>query len=93
MPEHCSEGPLGCTLFGIPLDPHTSTHGPCQVSSCDVEWAVATSSNRFDSTEPERRQLCLCNGHSRLFRELSKVDKRALRKYREALPGDDNEQC
>lgn len=71
-------------LFGIPMDGHTPTHGSCQVSSCDIEWAIATSEGKFrHSSNP--RTLCLCSGHNRLFSKLSEVGETTLRNYRSEL--------
>lgn len=65
------------TLYGIPLQGYTETHGPCQVASCDLEWTVCITI--------EGQSLSLCNPHTQLFGELEKVGKFTLENYRAEL--------
>lgn len=79
-------------LFGIDLRPNTSTHGPCQVKGCELEWTSSRAMTDFDKSKADRMTVCLCNGNSRLLRKLSEIDYQTLASYREELQYTDQDQ-
>lgn len=68
-------------LYGVKLDAHTGTHGPCQVTPCAREWTFAGTVGKGD----DARDLALCSAHVRMFREISNLTVTARERYQDLL--------